>query len=479
MHGIPPVDGFPTLVSEVRSVPLPTRYGSFTAHAFGFASGNTHVALVMGDADKKTAPLTRLHSECMTGDVFGSLRCDCGIQLQAALRDIWLSGQGILLYLTGHEGRGIGLIGKLRAYLEQDNGADTVDANLRLGYPVDGRNYSEAAAVLQRLGVSRIRLMTNNPKKTEGLSSNGILIDEVVAHATAGHLRNHDYLSTKQARLGHRAPAGIPVPAAQLPPVDVAAVIGPTRTHAGRPHIVVKYAQTLDGRIATASGDSKWISGEPERRVAHALRAACDAVLVGVGTACTDDPQLTVRMVDGASPTRVVLDSNLRTPVDAKLFDDQAPTVVICRLGADPSRVAQLVERGVVVRSVPPDTGGVNLDAALRELDGIGIRTLLVEGGSRVITSLLKQRLADRLIVSISPRVVGSGVNAVGDLGTNLVTDGIALTGHNVFSVGDDLLFAADPTRAENGVNLPVDVSGRRGLNVTRPEQLSDAHLAL
>ncbi len=432
------------LVSEVRSVPLPTIYGSFTAHAFSFASGNTHVALVLDADHREPAPLTRLHSECLTGDVFGSLRCDCGIQLHAALRDIWLNGQGILLYLTGHEGRGIGLIGKLRAYLEQDNGADTVDANLRLGYPVDGRNYSEAAAVLQRLGVSRIRLMTNNPAKLEGLSAHGILVDEVVPHATAGHLRNHQYLSTKQAKLGHRAPAGIPVPAAQLPPVDVTALIGPTRGHAGRPHVVVKYAQTLDGRIATASGDSKWISGEPERRVAHALRAACDGVLVGVGTACTDDPQLTVRMVAGASPTRVVLDSDLRTPVTSKLFDDQAPTVVIGRIGADPARVEQLARHGAVVRTVPAGPHGVNLTAALRELHSIGIRNLLVEGGARVITSLLRHRVVDRLIVSVSPRVVGSGVSAVGDLGTNLIRDGIALTRQQIFSVGDDVLFAAD-----------------------------------
>jgi 3,4-dihydroxy 2-butanone 4-phosphate synthase/GTP cyclohydrolase II len=444
MHGIPPVGGFPTLVNEVRAVPLPTRYGSFTAHAFSFSSGNTHIALVMGAVERSPAPLTRLHSECLTGDVLGSVRCDCGIQLQAALRDIWINSEGILLYLAGHEGRGIGLIGKLRAYVEQDSGADTVDANLRLGYPVDGRNFGEAADVLRRLGVSHVRLMTNNPGKTADLAAHGIVVDEMVAHATVSHLRNHDYLSTKQVRLGHRAPAGIPMPAAELPPVDVTALIGPVHSHPGRPHVIVKYAQTLDGRIATSSGDSKWISGEAERRVAHALRAACDAVLVGVGTACTDDPQLTVRMVDGASPIRIVLDSSLRTPTSAKVFDDKAPAVVIARTGADRDRVARLLERGVMVRTVPADVEGVNIDAALRELDGIGIRTLLVEGGGRVITSLLRQRVVDRLIVSVSPRVIGSGVSAVGDLGTNLIKNGITLTGQKIFSVGDDVLFAND-----------------------------------
>ena len=449
MHGIPLAAAAPTLVGEVRSVPLPTSYGSFTAHAFSFDSGNTHVALVMGTPERGAAPLTRLHSECLTGDVLTSVRCDCGIQLHAALRDIWLSGHGILLYVTGHEGRGIGLLGKLRAYLEQDNGADTVDANLLLGYPVDSRDYAEAAAVLQRLGVTRVRLMTNNPSKVDGLTEHGILVTEVVPHATAGHLQNHSYLSTKQARLGHRAPAGAPLPETQPPPVDVAALIGPTRLHDGRPHIVLKYAQTLDGRIATSSGDSKWISGEPERRVAHGLRAACDAVLVGVGTACTDDPQLTVRMVDGASPIRVVLDSTLRTPLSAKLFDGEAPTVVICRNGADPARIRELVGRRVVVRTVPGDADGVDLDAALHELDELGIRTLLVEGGSRVITSLLRRRVVDRLIVSISPRMVGTGVSAVGDLGTNLISEGIALAGQQFYSAGDDLLLAGDPVHAD------------------------------
>jgi GTP cyclohydrolase II len=438
----------PQLVREVGSVPLPTAYGSFIAHAFTFASGNTHLALVMGQIDDEPPTLTRLHSECLTGDVLGSVRCDCGVQLRAALRDIGRQGRGIVLYLTGHEGRGIGLVDKLRAYLEQDGGADTVDANLRLGLPVDSRDYGEAAAVLDRLGVSRIRLMTNNPGKREGLSRYGITVCEMVGLATAGQLHNRRYLATKQARLGHRYPAGTPLSPAVRSPVDVTALLGPVRAHHARPHVVVKFAQTLDGRIATASGDSKWVSGEAERRVAHALRAACDAVLVGVGTACTDDPQLTVRLVDGASPTRVVLDSTLRTPATAKVFDDEAPTVIIGRAGADPLRRQEMTRRGAAVHSVPGDVDGVDLAAALRALYGIGIRALLVEGGGRVITSLLARRLVDRLIVSISPRIIGAGVDAVGSLGTVRIKDGIALVRHHVYQAGDDLLIAGDVAEA-------------------------------
>lgn len=426
------------------TVPLPTPFGEFAVHAFECSDGFVYLALVRGDLGDGTRVLTRLHSECLTGDVLGSLRCDCGVQLRLALRTIAAEGRGVLLYLTGHEGRGVGLVNKLRAYVEQDTGADTVEANLRLGMPVDARSYAEAAQVLHSLGVRSVRLLSNNPRKAQGLALAGVGVEGVERLATAAHVRNQRYLRTKQHRLGHVQPSGDTlVPLADVA-ADVSALLGIVAPPPDRPYVVLKYAQTLDGRIATSSGDSKWISGPAERTVSHALRAACDAVLVGVGTVLRDDPQLTVRMVPGASPLRVVLDSRLRTPLRARVLSDDAATVVLTTDHAPAARRRALRERGVSVRAVPRGAHGVHLPASLRLLRAAGVSSLLVEGGARVITALLASGLVDRLVVAVAPRIIGSGTEAVGALGTERVEQGVQLTNRTVHVVDDDILLAWD-----------------------------------
>ena len=165
------------------------------------ADGQEHVALVVG-AFGGQPPLVRLHSECLTGDVFGSLKCDCGAQLKEALRIIGAAGGGILLYLR-QEGRGIGIANKIRAYALQDRGLDTVDANRRLGFADDERGYAEAAAMLKVLGADRVRLLTNNPAKVAGLEAAGITVVERVAHHMPANPHNADYLATKRSRSGH------------------------------------------------------------------------------------------------------------------------------------------------------------------------------------------------------------------------------------------------------------------------------------
>ncbi len=176
-----------------------------TAEIIAFRSPETiseHVALILGTPDG-SPPLVRLHSECLTGDVLGSLKCDCGPQLRVALTEIVESGWGILLYLR-QEGRGIGLINKLRAYELQDQGFDTVDANLRLGFAVDSRDFGVAARMLALLGLDTIRLLTNNPAKVSGLESSGITIVERVAHHMPANPHNERYLATKRDRTGHQ-----------------------------------------------------------------------------------------------------------------------------------------------------------------------------------------------------------------------------------------------------------------------------------
>jgi riboflavin-specific deaminase-like protein len=231
------------------------------------------------------------------------------------------------------------------------------------------------------------------------------------------------------------------------PPADIGALLGTVRPTETKPYVVVKYAQTLDGRIATSSGDSRWISGEEERRVSHALRASCDAVIVGIGTILTDDPQLTVRMVPGASPIRVVLDSTLRIPNGSLVLADDAATTIVTTDRSSAGRRKDLRRRGIAVVVVPAGPCGVELDMALSALREQGIRSVLVEGGASVITSFLSRNLADRLVVGIAPRVLGSGTNAVKDLGIEEVSQSLRIERRAVHLAGEDVLIAGDVTR--------------------------------
>lgn len=194
-----------SLVERVTETRLPTEYGQFRAVGYLDALGHEQVALVYGDV-AGTAPLTRLHSECLTGDVFASTRCDCGDQLAAAMRAVVAEGAGVLVYLRGHEGRGIGLLAKLEAMRLQEDGLDTVEANLALGLPVDARDYDVAAEILRDLGVSEVRLLSNNPEKLDSLRRNGITVKERVPILVQPNEDNLPYLRTKRERLDHLLP---------------------------------------------------------------------------------------------------------------------------------------------------------------------------------------------------------------------------------------------------------------------------------
>lgn len=192
------------LVTRFSEATIPTGHGDFTAVVYDSAvDGQQHVAFVMGDPSQVDEVLVRVHSECLTGDIFGSLRCDCGPQLDQALAQIAATGTGVVVYLRGHEGRGIGLGHKIRAYSLQEEGHDTVDANLRQGLPVDSREYGIGAQILVDLGVRSMRLMTNNPAKYGGLRGYGLEISQRVPLETEPTAQNIAYLRTKQQRLGH------------------------------------------------------------------------------------------------------------------------------------------------------------------------------------------------------------------------------------------------------------------------------------
>jgi 3,4-dihydroxy 2-butanone 4-phosphate synthase/GTP cyclohydrolase II len=192
------------LVRKVAEASIPTVYGRFTAQAYeSIVDGRVHVAMTLGDIGDGSSVLTRVHSECLTGDVFGSLRCDCGQQLDAALRAIGDEGRGVVLYIRGHEGRAIGLTHKLRAYRLQEAGQDTVEANVSLGFAADPREYGIGAQILYDIGVRSMRLLTNNPSKRAGLEGYGLSIVERVPLQTTPTAENLHYLRTKREKLGH------------------------------------------------------------------------------------------------------------------------------------------------------------------------------------------------------------------------------------------------------------------------------------
>ena len=193
----------PALLDYATSCALPTPWAEFTLHAWVEpATGKEHLAMALGDLGNGEPVLARVHSECLTGDVMFSQRCDCGAQLEGALQRIAEEGRGIVLYLR-QEGRGIGLVNKIRAYRLQEAGADTVEANLQLGFLADARNYELCRPMLAQFGITAVRLMTNNPRKIDALTRLGIAVTERVPLLVNRNAHNNSYLNTKQAKLGH------------------------------------------------------------------------------------------------------------------------------------------------------------------------------------------------------------------------------------------------------------------------------------
>lgn len=426
--------------------------------------GREHVALVIGDVIGQREVLVRIHSECFTGDVLGSLRCDCGAQLDQALKIITQEGAGVLIYLR-QEGRGIGLLNKLRAYNLQDLGSDTVDANLLLGHGADERDYTTAAVILRDLGIASVRLLTNNPQKIESLQALGVAVIARVPMQPRVTPENAMYLLTKVRRMRHRlsleafsgvvadyngAQGADPVPSGATVPtlgrqqenelktnslrtgeragqilVDhqdgIATLLERAtdyRQRTGRPFVTLSYAQSVDGCIAARPGQPLALSGTLALTLTHRLRSVHDAILVGIGTVLADNPRLTVRLVKGKTPQPIVADSRLRFPLEANLLRHHplSPWIATSEQASDERQ--QVLERaGARVLRLPANAKGqVDLAALLERLGALGINSLMVEGGARIITSVLSDRLVDSLVLTVAPMLVG-GLRAVRSLG--------------------------------------------------------------
>ena len=416
---------------------LPRPSGEYRLSLFhNDIDGKEHLALVRGEVAGRREVLVRIHSECFTGDVMGSERCDCGDQLSSAFEKIDQEGRGAVLYLR-QEGRGIGLLEKLKAYNLQDLGYDTVDANRLLGHAPDAREYEVAARMLEQLGILSVRLLTNNPAKIAGLEKHGVEVCGRVPIGPKVKKENAAYLRTKAERLQHRldlealfpangdgdAVAGDP---RGLPPAvagaalaeghwtdDLLAGMSPARGAGQRPFVTLTYAQSVDGCIAESKDQPLAISGPQSRTFTHQLRAAHDAILVGIGTVLTDDPRLTVRLVEAPrDPRPVVLDSRLRFPATARLLTGPGPWIVTAE-DADPERQAKLEAAGAKVLRLPLSAPGrIDLERLLAALAEKGVKSLMVEGGATVISSFLAARLVDHLVVTVAPMLVG-GLPAV------------------------------------------------------------------
>ena len=439
----PPLRSHPA-VKRTVTARIPTADGAFCLHHFRSAGdGKNHLALVLGDAEGEDL-LVRIHSECFTGDVLGSQRCDCGEQLTRAMQAIAAEGRGALIYLR-QEGRGIGLEEKLRAYNLQDEGYDTVDANLLLGHQADERDYTAAALILQELGTRSVRMLTNNPAKIEGLAALGIAVRERIPLQMPSNPESHAYLEAKVARMRHiirlngqYGPENREESAeksgerehlthgqAEAYRSQLDGLCARIRSHnSGEerdkgsksmsllspwPFVTLSYAQSLDGCLTASQGTPFPISAPASLTMTHALRAAHSAILVGIETVLADDPALTVRLVAGDNPQPVIVDSQLRTPPDARLLRGRSgPWIATTLQGAQSSRRQLLEQAGARILTLPADIDGrVDLAALLTCLGAEGIGSLMVEGGARVLTSFLESGLADYAVITIAPVFLG------------------------------------------------------------------------
>jgi len=411
-------------MTQTASARIPTTDGEFQLiHFRNNWDDKEHLALVMGQVAGGENVLVRIHSECFTGDVLGSQRCDCGEQLTTAMQTIAAEGRGIIVYLR-QEGRGIGLAEKLRAYNLQDQGYDTVDANLLLGHQADERDYTPGVLILQSLGVASIRLLTNNPDKVESLQSQALAVVERVPMRPSINRENAAYLSTKVQRMRHILDLDSHAPAKEERAVGVyAPLLEELKERAdahfqatGRPFVTLSYAQSLDGCVAAHPGKPLTISAPQSLTMTHALRAAHRGILVGIGTALADDPSLTVRLVQGENPQPIAVDSHLRLPTSAKLLQTPRPAWIATTDAAPQDRQLALEAAGArIVRLPTAADGRVDLTALILRLGEMGIASLMVEGGPSILTSFLAARLADYAVVTIAPIFVG-GIHAVNGL---------------------------------------------------------------
>ena len=402
-------------LNRVVTSRLPVLEGEFKVHIFKDYNDETHLALVMGSIRGKKNILVRVHSECLTGDAFGSIRCDCGEQLRQSIQIMIEEGSGAILYLR-QEGRGIGLISKLRAYNLQDNGYDTVDANIALGHEPDERDYEIAALILKDLGVDSIRLLSNNPSKLKPLIDLGIKIPRRIPLKPRVTSENASYLKTKISRMNHildMDALSSTTPERESIIRDLSRKIKNFQNN-NRPFVTISYAQSLDGFISTSRNRSMTLSGEESLILTHQIRAIHDVILVGISTIISDNPQLNVRLAKGKNPQPIILDTNLKFPLESKLLRNNSITPwIITGEQVDMKKQRILEDYGARVYRLPSSKDRIELSILLQFLVEQGIKSVMVEGGARVISSFIEGNAVDQIVATIVPLFIGDGLRAL------------------------------------------------------------------
>lgn len=388
------IEGERTALTHEVEVRLPTDAGVFRLHLYVDDAGKEHLALVMGDVSGGEGLLIRVHSECMTGDLFGSLRCDCQSQLRQAIEMIAEEGLGVLIYLR-QEGRGIGLLSKLHSYNLQDEGLDTVDANTFLGYQPDGRDYEAAALILKDLGVRSIRLMSNNPDKTNAFEKNGIGITAMIPAPPRVTEENRRYLETKAVRFHHLIDLKADLP--HSPEIERLLRFTNKCMAAAddrRPFITVLLNRSLNGHLVRPD----MLSSEMRRElmiIRHRLRSLHHAHLLDASTLL-----MGLEGAESYDGLTIVLDPFLRTADLLDHADLPKRTVILIGEGADPERRREAEAAGFRTVAVPrtEDIGSV-----LEALEELEVTSVLIDGCPDLLPSILTDGCVDVAVCPVSP----------------------------------------------------------------------------
>lgn len=418
---------------------VPSKYGPFELSIFTTNQDKKeHILLTCGAVENSDDILVRIHSECFTGDILGSLRCDCGEQLQLSMSKIASEGKGLIIYLR-QEGRGIGLIEKLKSYNLQDQGKDTIDANLALGHKEDERSYEIASHIIKSLKIKSLRVLTNNPKKIESLMNHDLNITSRVAITGSVSPHNAFYLLTKVKKMQHMF--------AEDELLELFSKCA-SETPQIKPLVILAYAQSLDGAISYHEKKRLMLSCQESLAMTHELRSQNDAVLVGVGTIISDDPLLTVRYIKGKNPQTIILDSTLRIPISARILKNANPPIIFTTNKASPEKYNSISQMNVKIIEVDSTKDGkVNLNTVLKKLYNFGIKTLMVEGGREIITNFLNEDQVDKVIITIAPIFVG-GFSALSTM--NMTSNFPRLKNIIQYKLGSDLIIKGDVARNIN-----------------------------
>jgi GTP cyclohydrolase II len=424
---------------------IPVSRGEFYVYLYQDFDNLEHLALVMGNVRGKKNVLVRIHSECLTGEAFNSQRCDCGEQLKQSIQMISDDSQGIIVYLR-QEGRGIGLAKKLQAYNLQDNGYDTIDANIALGHKPDERDFTIAASILKDLSVKSIKLISNNPGKFKPLIDSGIVISSRIPILPRLTSENARYIKTKISRMNHKIDFDRLSSSSPEREMILRNVVSKIKNHGyrNRPFITLSYAQSLDGCISKDKNKRIVLSDKESMILTHQIRSIHDAILVGIGTVLTDDPQLTVRKVQGKNPQPIILDTHLKFPPNAKLLKEINSPWIFSGKDSDVKKQKILEDLGAKVFRLPVKNNNIDLQRLISKLVKENIGSVMVEGGAEVISSFMIDKLADFVISTVTPTIIGRGVRPLEQVPIKTDTL-ISLQDANYVQIGRDLIVFGVP----------------------------------